>query len=311
MTRDALEPRLLRAFVAVAEELHFGRAARRLHLSQPPLSMQIRSLEDRLGARLFERDRRHVALTEAGAFLLDRARHLLVEGERACAEARQIAAGAAGVLSIGYTATATYEVLPPLLRELLRRSPNVRVELVELRSALQPDALRTGRIEVGFACGPLHEEGLVETVVARERFVVALPRRHPLARRARLRLRELTGQPFVAVRADIEPAWAQACAAALLRARARLEVVQETDTKIALLGLVAAGVGLAIVSASMRGVAPAEVVCRELPELAVEVPLVRLHAPTPSPRAQALLALSAPPRAPLRAGRRGLRSAGR
>src|ERR1700759_4753366 len=107
---DGMEPRLLRSFVAVAEELHFGRAAKRLHIAQPPLSMQIRTLEERLGARLLDRDRRHVALTEAGAFLLERARHLLREAERSSREVKRIARGEASVLSIGYTPTATYEV---------------------------------------------------------------------------------------------------------------------------------------------------------------------------------------------------------
>src|SRR4051794_214677 len=115
-TFEGLTPRALRSFVAVAEELHFGRAAKRLHITQPPLSVQIRKLEEDIGARLFERDRRHVALTEAGAFFLERARHLLAETERTSLEASRIGRGEAGVLAIGYTPTATYEVLPPLLR---------------------------------------------------------------------------------------------------------------------------------------------------------------------------------------------------
>lgn len=289
-TLDAMEPRLLRSFVAVAEELHFGRAAERLHISQPPLSVQIRTLEERLGARLFDRDRRSVKLTEAGAFLLDRARFLLTEGERSTLEAARIARGESGVLAIGYTPTATYEVLPPLLRRFRARHPSVRLELVELRSALQLEALRAGRIEVGFACGPLGAEDLTERVLVTERFVAAVPRRHPLARRARVRLRELARAPIVAVRPDVEPAWADACTSALRRARAELEVVQETDGKIALLGLVAAGVGLAIVSESMRALGREGVVYRPIVDLAVRVPLVVLHRPAPSPRVTALLA---------------------
>src|SRR5688572_15930303 len=102
-----MELHLLRSFVAVAEELHFGRAARRLHLSQPPLSNQIRRLEDDLGVRLFDRTRRSVSMTEAGAALLGRARHLLSEAERARVEVVRVAKGERGVLSIGYTPTAT------------------------------------------------------------------------------------------------------------------------------------------------------------------------------------------------------------
>jgi DNA-binding transcriptional LysR family regulator len=161
------EPRLLRAFVAVAEELHFGRAAKRLHISQPPLSTQIRRLERQLEVRLFERDRRHVSLTEAGTFLLDRARHLLAETERARHEVRRIAQGEAGVLAIGYTPTAVYDLLPKLIPAFAKTRPDVRLELIEMRSAQQPDALRENRIEIGFACGPMSQPDLHERVLVR------------------------------------------------------------------------------------------------------------------------------------------------
>ncbi len=289
---DAMEPRLLRSFVAVAEELHFGRAAARLHMTQPPLSMQIKRLEDQLGVRLFERDRRHVALTEAGGFLLARARQLLDEAERSCAEAARIARGEAGTLTIGYTPTATYEVLPPLLHALRKRAPEVRLSLVELRSALQVEALRTGRIEIGFACGPIEDEAIAEHVLARERFVAVLPEHHPLAKRKKLRTRELDGEPFVLVRPDVEPAWAHACSRALARAGVRVDVAQETDTKIAMLGLVAAGAGISLVSASMMRLARDGVAFREVDDLRVRVPLVAITGRRLSPRATELLRLA-------------------
>jgi len=288
---DSMEPRLLRSFVAVAEELHFGRAARRLHISQPPLSAQIRTLEERLGARLFDRDRRHVALTEAGRFLLDRARHLLSEAERGAREVKRIALGESGVLTIGYTPTATYEVLPRLLQRFRKSMPAVRLEFLELASPLQAEALRRGRIEVGLACGPLAEAGTVEHLLAEDRFIAALPSSHPLAAKKSLRLRQLAGQPFVAVRADVEPAWARACSDAVRRARVQVELVQETDSKVALLGLVSAGVGAAFVSASMRSLSRRGVVYREIADFTLRVPLVGLLGAAPSPRARALLGL--------------------
>ena len=192
--------------------------------------------------------------------------------------------------------TATDEVLPSCLAAYRARWPEVRLDLEELRSGLQPEALRSGRIEVGLACGPLREAGLTEVALSRERFLAALPRRHPLAARARLRLRDLDGRPGVAVRPSVEPAWARAADEALARAGVRLDLVQETDTKIALLGLVAAGIGLALVSASMRRLARDGVVYREIADLGVRVPLVALLQERPSPRAAALLALA--PRAP-------------
>jgi DNA-binding transcriptional LysR family regulator len=297
---DALEPRLLRSFVTVAEELHFGRAAKRLHMSQPPLSVQIQKLERELGVRLFERDRRKVLLTEAGAFLLSRAKHLLVEAERVCIEAERIARGEAGVLAIGYTPTATFELLPSLIRRFRKRSPDVRLELMEMRSALQLEALTAGRIEIGFACGPLSlaapgasvHDGLVEHVLARERFFVALPRRHRLAARRSVRVDELHGEASVIVRMDVERAWATACDVALRRAGVVLQVVQETDTKIALLGLIAAGVGLSVVSESMTHIRRSEVVFRKLTGFALTVPLVGIIGAKPSPRASALMHLA-------------------
>lgn len=288
---DDLEPRLLRSFVAVAEELHFGRAARRLHISQPPLSMQIRKLEELVGARLFERDRRTVALTEAGGFLLDRARHLLGESARACAEARRIGKGESGVLAIGYTATATYEVLPPLIRAFRRARPDVRLELIEMRSPLQPDALRASRIELGLACGPVKAPDLDEQVLDRESFVVAVAAQNPLSRRERVRVRDLEDQPFVLVRPDVEPAWANACDAALRRAGLKPHVAQETDSKIAMLGLVAANLGVSLVSASMQRVGRAGVRFLPLVDFRLRLPLVGLTLKAASPRARAFLGL--------------------
>jgi len=287
-----LEPRLLRSFIAVAEELHFGRAARKLHLSQPPLSMQIKKLEEVLGTQLFRRDRRHVALTEAGAFLLDRARHLLGEARRTCRDVRLIGQGEAGVLAVGYTTTATYEVLPPLVAAYRSKHPNVELELVELQSGAIPDALRTRRIEVGFACGPLAPADLIEVVLVRERLVVAVSVEHPLARRKRLGWRDLDGQAFVLVRPDIEPAWAEACSAALRRERVAYRVAQQTDSKLAMLGLVAAGLGVSLVSESMQRLRRTGVRYLPLAAGSLRLPLVLLSPSEPSPRAREFVELA-------------------
>ncbi len=285
-TSVELEPRLLRSFIAVAEELHFGRAARRLNLSQPPLSMQIKKLEDTLGAQLFERDRRHVELTEAGSFLLERARHLLGEAECACRDVRLINDGEAGVLSVGYTTTATYDVLPRLVAAYRAKRPNVALELVELRSAAMPEALRSRRIEVGLACGPLAPADLCEQLLVAERVLVAVGLEHPLSRRKRLGWRDLEGQAFVVVRPDIEPAWAEACAAALRRHRVRHTVAQRTDSKLAMLGLVAANLGVSLVSQSMQRLRRAGVKFVALDDASLRLPLTLLSRPDLSPRAR-------------------------
>ncbi len=277
---------LLNSFVAVAEELHFGRAAQRLHIAQPPLSMRIRRLEEDLGVRLLERSRRHVALTEAGAFLLVRARDLLSEAERAQVETQRVARGEGGVLSIGYTPTATFDVLPKVLAAFRKRRPDVRLELREMASPEQPEALRRGRIELGFACGPVGADGLREDVLGREGLVLALPAGHALARERRVALRRLAALPFVLVRPEIEPAWAQASLAALREHRVAIDVVQEADSKIAQLGLVAAGVGLALVSESVQCLGRKGVVFRALTGLDLRLPLVLLSAEPSTPRAR-------------------------
>jgi len=288
-----MEPRLLRAFVAVAEELHFGRAARRLHISQPPLSVQIRRLETELGVQLFVRSRHAVSLTEAGQALLGRARNLLAEADRATLEVRRIAGGEAGVLTIGYTPTATFQVLPELVPAYRAQAPAVRLDLREMRSPDQPNALREGRIEVGFVCAPVDALGLTEHVLRRERMVVVLPAAHRLARRARVPVSALRGEPYISVPADVEPGWARRSSAALQDAGVTLEVAQEADSKLAMLGLVAAGMGISVVSESMAVLAPRGVVFRPMTGVDTRLVLSVLCARSPSPRAQALVELAA------------------
>jgi DNA-binding transcriptional LysR family regulator len=287
-----MELHLLRSFVAVAEELHFGRAARRLHISQPPLSNQIRRLEEDLGVRLFDRTRRSVSMTDAGLALLGSARHLLSEAERARAEVARAAKGERSVLTIGYTPTATYDILPLLVPRFRARSPGVRLDLSEMRSALLPEALRSGRIEVGFACAPVDTRGVLERVLVRERLMVALPSSHRLAKRERVKLGDLRNEPVVLVRRDIEPGWADGAATALSRAGVELDVVQETDSKIALLGLVAAGVGLSIVSESMGSLHRRGVTLRPLAGLSYRFTLSMLFTTRPSARAAEFIELA-------------------
>jgi DNA-binding transcriptional LysR family regulator len=287
-----VEPRLLRSFVAVAEELHFGRAAARLHLSQPPLSVHVKRLEDDLGVRLLERTRRRVALTAAGAEFLERARRLLDDSARAVEEVQRIARGEAGRLTIGYTATATHAILPALLPRFRARYPAVHVDLLEVRSAQQPDLLRTRRIDVALACGPVDAPGCAVRVLAAERLMVALPVRHPLAARRSIRVRDLQGVPSVAVRRDVEPAWADAAVAALRAAGLDQRPVQETDTKVALLGLVAAGLGVAMVTESLALLGRRGVVFRPTAALGLRLPLVLLEPPEPTAAAAAFASLA-------------------
>src|SRR4051794_8236482 len=192
-----MELRHLRYFVVVAEELHFRRAAERLHMSQPPLSQQIRALEEEVGATLPSRNQRRVELTAAGAAFLERARDILAAVEDAALEARRVQRGEVGRLAIGFVGSAMYSFVPELLRAFHEQAPDIALRLHELGTTEQLRQLENGRLDVGFirASRP-HPELKIETVL-QEPVVAALPDLHPLAARTLLTLDDLEGQPLV------------------------------------------------------------------------------------------------------------------
>ena len=175
-----MELRQLRYFVAVAEERHFGRAAKKLRLSQPPLSTQIKGLEEELGVKLFQRSTRQVALTDAGRTFLERAEGILEAVEEAKEAAKGADEGARGRLEIGFISSATLGLLPPAIRLFRERFGGVEIELRELTSAQQIDALYAGEIRVGLVRLPLRAPGLRFEPLQEESFLVALPSGHPL-----------------------------------------------------------------------------------------------------------------------------------
>jgi DNA-binding transcriptional LysR family regulator len=183
MSEPIVELRLWRQFIALAEELHFGRAALRLHMTQPPLTQAIALLERRLGLLLFERTRRSVALTPAGQALLPEARELLARAAALPAHARAAAGGEVGRLRLAFVSTAGYELLPLWVRAFRERHPRVQLDLLEATGDLQLQALERGDIDAGLM---LHSPGfappgLERALIAREPLVVALPEHHPLA----------------------------------------------------------------------------------------------------------------------------------
>ncbi|HSU48253.1 MAG TPA: LysR family transcriptional regulator, partial [Arthrobacter sp.] len=175
----------LAGFIAVAEELHFGRAAERLNMTQPPLSRQIQKLEKSVGAELLERDNRRVQLTHAGQAFLEEARRLLALAERAPATARRIASGRSGVLRIGFTAASGFSILGPLLEEISAALPDVDIDLQELVTGEQIQALLTGELDLGLARPPFDGEIFDSRLLYREAMVVAVPAGHPLTRLGR------------------------------------------------------------------------------------------------------------------------------
>lgn len=245
-----MDLRRLQYFVALAEELHFGRAAERVFVAQSTLSGQIRRLEEELGARLFERTRRSVALTEPGRALLPRARRLLRDAERAEATVRRKGNEVTGTLRIAYQSTGDLWRVVPTFRE---RAPAVRLELSEATVPEQEEALRAGRADVGFVYLPIDERGLRTARLRDWPVLAAVPDGHRLAGRDAVALRELAGEPHVlwprAVAPNVHDEYVRACH----EAGFSLDIAQEVAHTEGVLGLVAAGVGVAPVHASAAG----------------------------------------------------------
>lgn len=195
----------MRYFVAVAEELHFGRAAKRVHVVQPALSQQISRLEEELGVRLLKGTKRKVELTEAGQVFLERARDTLAQAETAAEDARRAALGQTGRWVLAFVGLATYSVLPDILSAYRKSYPGVELVLHELTSMEQIKRLREGAIQAGFVRPPVDDESLCSETVEREPVVVILPEGHPLADRDAVRLEDLASEPFVMVPRSREP----------------------------------------------------------------------------------------------------------
>jgi DNA-binding transcriptional LysR family regulator len=260
------EIREMRYFMAVAERLHFGRAAEALHMSQPPLSRAIRALEERLGVALLNRSRRRVELTAEGGRFLEEARHLIGQLERAVLELRGMASGEQGRLRIGFVSLADYGVLPGLLKSFKTARPGVALALREMLSPEQADALGSGELDFGLLLPPVEGEADLEhLVVQRERFVAALPSRHRLAREAgRLTVGELAGEPFVMVPREIAPGLYDIVRGLAARAGIALNVAQEAIQMQTVVSLVSSGLGVAIVPASVSNLGRRGVAYREL-----------------------------------------------
>ncbi|HWE12262.1 MAG TPA: LysR substrate-binding domain-containing protein [Solirubrobacteraceae bacterium] len=251
-----MELRQLRYFVAVAEELHFRRAAARLHISQPPLSQQIAALEDEIGCRLLERTRRRVELTPAGEAFLRDARATLAELDVAVSTARAIDAGQEGVLRVGFVGSALLSIVPSTVQRFRRARPGVEIELRERSTVEQLRAVSTGLVDVGLVRSPIEtDESLHTEVVMRERTVAALPEGHPLARLRRVPLRRLVSQPLVLFPRRQAPGYHDLLIGRLAATGSTPHVAQYAPEMMTIIGLVAAGIGVSPVPASVAHLA--------------------------------------------------------
>lgn len=259
---NRIELRHLRYFVAVAEELHFGRAAEQLHVAQPGLSQQIKVLENDLGVSLFDRSSRHVELTPAGAVLLIEGKRALAQTERALDRTRRTGRGELGRLTVAAIGSATYDVLPTVLREHRRRYPDVELLLREMSTGAQVNALRTGEIDVGFIRLPADTHDLVTATVREEAMLLMLPASHPLAELSEVPLGTLAGEPLIVFPAAPRPSWADTVIASCRQAGFDPRVVQEAMESATVVSFVAAEIGLALVPEGLRVLTRSGVVCR-------------------------------------------------
>lgn len=247
-----MELRHLRYFVAVAEELHFSRAAARLSMAQPPLSQQIQQLEAELGVRLFVRAPRRVALTHAGSVFLEAARDILERTERAAEAARRADRGETGTLRVGFAGSAAFDVMPLAVRTYRERYPGVEVLLREMNTLEQVEALLGEHLDVGILWMPVSGPGLRTAVVRREPFIVALPEGHPLAAREQIAPAALAGEPFILLPRHWQSGFYDAVIAYCHAQGFSPRVVQEATEIHTIVGLVTAGLGVSLVPASVR-----------------------------------------------------------
>lgn len=257
--------RQLRHFIAVAERLHFGRAAAALHISQPPLSRSIRDLENRVGASLLARSRRRVELTPEGARFLEEAKRIVAQLERAVLDVGSMAAGEGGRLRLGFVSLADFGMLPRLLKAYKAARPGVALALREMLSPDQAAALAAGELDFGLLLPPVSGADLEHIVVQRERFLAALPARHRLARmRSGIAVRELADEAFVMAPRSIAPGLHDIVSALAARAGFAPRVAQEAIQMQTVVSLVSSGLGVALVPASVANLGRRGVVYREI-----------------------------------------------
>ncbi|MFE7614455.1 LysR family transcriptional regulator [Streptomyces sp. NPDC057496] len=269
-----MELRHLSAFVAVAEELHFGRAAKRLQMAQPPLSQQIRRLEKELGVQLFERNTRSVRLTGAGESFLQPVRTVLADLDTAVRAARAAGRGEHGRVTIGFAGASSHETLPLLTRAVRAAHPAIELAMKgQTYANVALDRVADGSLDLGFVRLPVTRPGVAHRVIAEEELVCALPSDHPLARLGSVPVAVLAEEPFVAFPANtgstVRDAMVGACEAAGFNPR----VVQEAPDSYTILALVAAGVGVTLTVTSVQHIQQNGLVYRPL-----SGPPVRLRA---------------------------------
>ncbi|MEH2193920.1 MAG: LysR family transcriptional regulator [Nostoc sp.] len=261
-----MELRHLRYFVTLAEELHFGRAAERLHIAQPPLSQQIRQLERELGFELFHRTKRNVQLTEAGQVFLGEVQQIMKQLQQAIQVGQQTSRGEIGQLVVGFVSSAAYNILPIILRTFRSHVPDVDIELHELTTDQQLEWLREGRMDVGFLRPPVEENKFSYETIFQESLMVALPEAHFLASQSDVCLTSLANEPFILFPRILAPGLYDSIISICQQAGFSPKVAQEAIQMQTIVSLVAAEMGVAIVPESLQNLQRIGVVYKKLQE---------------------------------------------
>jgi DNA-binding transcriptional LysR family regulator len=247
-----MDLRHLRYFIAVAEELHFTKAAKRLHIAQPPLSRQIRELEEELGVTLLNRTRHHIELSDAGRVFLEKAKQILLATDSAVVEAQRAQRGEIGKLAVGFFEQTAYTLLPPILRAFQERFPAVEVQLRWFPVVGQVEALMRGDVDIAFVRPVVDLEELSKELLLKEPFVLAVPSTHPFADRDVLSIADCADERIINYTRNLAPDYhagiTRACALAGFIPKNSLEVGQVYTA----LGLVSSGVGIAFVPSSVQ-----------------------------------------------------------
>lgn len=258
-----MELRHLQYFLAVAEELHFGRAAKRLHISQPPLSRQIHQLEEEIGVLLFKRTKRKVALTNAGRIFGDEARLILQQVEEAATLARDAGPNPQNRLMVAYSPHNAHIALRTLFA-FSKRNPDIRVLLRSLATALQVDAILIGRVDIGFLTLPAYGEDLTIDVVQRDHLVVAMAKNHPLVSRRTVPVRALADETVIIYPRHLNPKRHDLITGMCRRAGFSPRLIHEVDSIQVTMELVSKGFGVSVMRPLPREILKANVVFRNL-----------------------------------------------
>jgi DNA-binding transcriptional LysR family regulator len=259
-----MELKHLRAFVTLAEELHFGRAAQRLAIVQPALSMQIKALEDWLGVRLLDRNRHSVTLTDAGRLFLEEARATLHQAQRSADVARGLGRGETGRIRLGFVSSVLPELLPALIRQAHQRYPGIVLELKDMPGPEQVQALKSGQLDFGLMRLPAPHAGVQTQVVLHESIIVALPADHPLTTHSIIEVTELAQQPVLVLARRYAAGFHDGLMRAISEHGGKLDIADELGEFTTMLALVSAGLGIGLLPQHAGRALPPNVVSRPL-----------------------------------------------